>query len=127
MKLELRADGVDLTPDLRAYVERRLRFGLTRFGRRVRRVHVLLTDVNGPRGGDDILCKIRVDLAGHRELVVRQVHEDAFGAAARATERAAHGVSRRLEHLQARRRGRSVVRRRHPAARARDAALAWSG
>jgi ribosome-associated translation inhibitor RaiA len=106
MKLELRTRGVELTEQLRNHVELRLRFALTRFGERLSRVYVLIADVNGPKGGRDIQCKVRAELASHGEVLIREVNEDPFAAVARATDRAAFAVSRQLKRITARRRGR---------------------
>ncbi len=51
MQLKIVARNIDLSPSLRALVERRLRFALGRFGTRLKHVVVCLRDLNGPRGG----------------------------------------------------------------------------
>jgi len=109
MKIGIRTRGLELTRDLHEHVERRLRFGMARFGARLRRVYVQLVDVNGPRGGLDTECTLRVELAHGSEVVIRELHRDAFSAVARASDRLSHAVSRRLERLNARRRGRRGV------------------
>lgn len=107
MKLEMRAHGVRLTHSLKRYIDRRLRFALTRYGDALRKVHVLVSDVNGPRGGNDIHCKVRVVLANEGDVLIEELHDDPFGAVSRATERVSYQVARRLDRLHARRRGRN--------------------
>ncbi|MEM7517756.1 MAG: hypothetical protein AAF368_12650, partial [Planctomycetota bacterium] len=58
MNLEVRTEGVQITETLREHVERKLRFALGSFGDRIRSVRIRLKDVNGPRGGEDILCNL---------------------------------------------------------------------
>ena len=106
MKLEMRGKGIELTDELKAHIERRFRFALTRFGSALRRVRVHLTDINGPKGGLDVRCRVRVDHRGVGQLVIQETNEDPFAAVVRATERAAHSLTRRLGRLHARRRGR---------------------
>jgi len=48
MDADIRILSTDLTEALQSYIERRLHFSLGRFGRRVGRVRVRITDVNGP-------------------------------------------------------------------------------
>ena len=60
MKIVIRAHQVDLTPELRDHVRRRLEFALGRLGPAVRAVQVTLADVNGPRGGVDKQCRMRI-------------------------------------------------------------------
>src|SRR5437879_9407582 len=62
MDTEIRILGIDLTGALQLYIERRLRSSLSRFGGRVGRVRVRITDVNGPRGGPDKSCHISAEL-----------------------------------------------------------------
>ncbi|MEZ5980625.1 MAG: HPF/RaiA family ribosome-associated protein, partial [Planctomycetota bacterium] len=74
---------------------------------KVRRVVVQLTDVNGPRGGRDVRCTIRARLTTGGELVVQELHDSPFSAAAGASDRMARGLARRIERLHQRWRGRA--------------------
>jgi ribosome-associated translation inhibitor RaiA len=106
MRIDMRAHGVELDESLVTHIERKLRFALGRFTKEVRRVHVLVRDENGPKGGYDILCKVRAELSSQGELVIREVDTDPFSAVGRAAGRASHAIARRLERLRGRRRGR---------------------
>ena len=112
MKIEMRTRGVTATKELKAHVQRRMRFALHRFGERVRRLHVLLEDINGPKGGIDIHCKLRVELAGGGDMVIHENHQDPFSAVSRASERISHAVGRRVDHLNTKRNGK--IRRLKP-------------
>ena len=115
MKIEIRAEGVELSKRLASHIERRARFALTRFRERLGRVHVLIADTNGPRGGVDIHCKVRAEVSGVGQLVIRELHHDPFAAVSKATERISHAVARRVKRGSARRRGRlsKLTRFRH--------------
>jgi ribosome-associated translation inhibitor RaiA len=119
MQIEVHSRGIESSDALRQHAARRARFALTRFGDRVRRLSVTVADENGPKGGVDMRCRIRADLHPRGEIVIRERHHDPFAAVARATERVAHAVSRRLQRLHARRRGRT--RRSRPAPASLDA------
>ncbi len=97
MKLRLVARGVDLTADLNDYVRRRIYFGLGRFAGKIRSVTVRLVDVNGPRGGIDKCCDIRVNVGLRREVIVRERQASIHSAVAFAVERADRAVRRHLE------------------------------
>jgi ribosome-associated translation inhibitor RaiA len=58
VQVQVRGRNIELTEELRAHVERRLQFALSRFSQRIDRVVVRLADANGPRGGDDKNCPI---------------------------------------------------------------------
>lgn len=106
MQVQIVAKGFHLTDPQRGIVERRLGFALARFGERIRRVEVLLTDVNGPRGGVDTMCKVVARIAPKGE-----VRAEATGIAVEeAISRAAERISRRvLTELEHRRRAKSLA------------------
>jgi ribosome-associated translation inhibitor RaiA len=85
----IRTAGAELDADDRAYVRRKLGTKLGKFARAVERVTVRVRDVNGPRGGVDKHCAIKVVLTGLPSVVVEQKHaslQAAMDAALRRTE-----------------------------------------
>ena len=114
MKLEIRTQGVELTDTLELHIRRRLSFALSRFSDRLRRVRVSIADTNGPKGGNDIHCKVKAELNDHGDLIIREVNHDPFAAVARAVERASQSLGRRVARLRGRRR---FARRRFTRAR----------
>lgn len=111
MKVHLRALGFDLTGSLQDYVARRLDFTFGRLGGRVRRVEVMLSDENGPRGGRDKRCQVRLVPEGQAPVHVLERQEDLYAAIDRALERASHALARRKGRRlrQARGRGEQTV------------------
>ncbi|GJM23428.1 MAG: hypothetical protein DHS20C15_33430 [Planctomycetota bacterium] len=103
MKFEFRARGLKLSKALRDHVEARLHYALGRFGDRVRRVQVQFTDVNGPRGGEDIECRVLARLAPRGEIVVQELRGNPFAAAALAAQRVGYSASRFFERQNDRR------------------------
>jgi len=88
MRIETQARGFALTQGLRSHVERRLQFALSRFQDRLARINVHLSDVNGPRGGVDKLCQLRLCVQGLPQIVVKDTEADLYIAVDRAAERA---------------------------------------
>lgn len=82
--LALRTSGVDVTPDLREDVRWRVGRRLGKFGPYIERVTVRFEDVNGPRGGVDTMCRIKVVLSGLASVVVEETASDASKAFNRA-------------------------------------------
>jgi hypothetical protein len=68
----LRVDGVRLDDEDRADIRRRTRTLFGRYGAVVERVTVRIRDVNGPRGGVDIECRIKVVLSGFPSVVAER-------------------------------------------------------
>ncbi|MFT5285698.1 MAG: putative sigma-54 modulation protein [Planctomycetota bacterium] len=106
MKLELRAKGIRVTEKLQAHIDRHLRTAMGRFGDQVRRVQISLKDINGPKGGEDIRCEITAQMAHSGAIVIHETNTNPFAAVARASSRAGHTLSRQLDRMKARRKGR---------------------
>ena len=98
----IRIDGVRLNDDDRAYIRRRLGKLFARYGQAVERITVRVRDVNGPRGGVDVLCRIKVVLrrlpsvvVEHRTAHLRNSLNKAFSAAERTVSRSLQRRRRR--------------------------------
>lgn len=94
MQVMMVADEFALTPSLRDHLERRLRSAFSPVRNKIRSVAVRLRDLNGPRGGRDMLCQVSVTMPGQPEVVVREVQEDMYGAIDLAVKRAAYRAVR---------------------------------
>jgi ribosome-associated translation inhibitor RaiA len=99
MKLFVRSSSVALTQPVRSYIERRVRMVMGRFGRKIARVSVRISDVNGPRGGVDTLCRIEARFWGRLPVVV----EDAADDLRRAIDRSIHRMGRAVARVAAKR------------------------
>jgi putative sigma-54 modulation protein len=100
MQIDIQSRNFDLTNALRSYAERRLRFALTCAGTRIQRIIVRLSDINGPRGGEDKRCQLQVVLAGLPDVVVEDTEASLYFAIDRAADRAGRTVMRRLDRKQ---------------------------
>jgi len=98
MRIDIQTRGFELTSALRAHAERRLQFALDWAGREVRNVNVCLSDINGPRGGNDKRCSIQIAI-GEKNLVVEDTEADLYLAIDRAVERSKRMLSKRLARL----------------------------
>jgi ribosomal subunit interface protein len=96
MQIEIQARKFSATRAMRAHIERRLGFALSSCYRHVKRILVRLSDINGPRGGNDKRCHIEVILPGQAAVVVEDTEADLYVAIDRAASRASRTVKRRL-------------------------------
>lgn len=101
MKLVIRSRGIELSPPLHDLVVRRVRFALSRLDGAIRDVHVTLADVNGPRGGVDKVCRLRIRGPRIGALVVEDRDDVLERAVDRSVDRAARAVVRALERERA--------------------------
>jgi putative sigma-54 modulation protein len=97
MRIDIQTSGFKLTGGLREHTERRLQFALSWAVHDVRKVVVRLSDINGPRGGNDKRCYIQIPISGRPDVVIEDTESDLYVAIDRAVERAERSVARRLE------------------------------
>ena len=94
MNLFVRSSNVALTQPIRTYIDRRVRMVMSRFGRKIARVSVRISDVNGPRGGVDKLCRIEARFWGRIPVVVEDVAANLPQAIDRSIRRMGRAVAR---------------------------------
>ena len=96
MQLDIRTQGFDLTDGLREHAERRLRYALDWARHEIAKVTLRLSDINGPRGGNDKRCQVRIPMPRARAVVIEDTAADLYVAMDRAIDRAARALERRL-------------------------------
>ncbi len=101
MQLDIRGSNVRLSQRMRSYVERRVGFALSRFGARVARVRVRLSDANGPGREVDRVCRVMTTVPGATPLVVEQRDPRLTLAVDHALDRVARQVARTMERIDA--------------------------
>lgn len=92
----VRTIGVMLAPADRFYIRRKLGMKLGKFAPSIERVSVRVKDVNGPRGGMDKLCRVKVVLSGLPSVVVERQHHATHAAVDEALDATARTVRRAL-------------------------------
>jgi hypothetical protein len=93
----IRAVGAALDAGDRAYLRRKLGMKLGKFARAIERVSVRVRDVNGPRGGIDKLCAVKVTLIRLPSVVVEHKHASLQGAMDGALRRVEVAVRRGVQ------------------------------
>ena len=96
MQIIIQARGFALTSGLREHIERRIRFALDWAKYHVGKVSVRLSDLNGPRGGEDKRCHIQVAIPGGANVVIEDTEADLYIAIDRAADRAGRTLARRV-------------------------------
>jgi ribosome-associated translation inhibitor RaiA len=86
--------GTELDDDARAATAKKLGAKLGKFASSIERVTVRVSDANGPKGGDDQICQIKVVLSGLPSVVV-EGRDTLLQAAIDRALRAAAGAVRR--------------------------------
>lgn len=107
----IRAAGTQLEPGHRDYIRRKLGRKLGKFTMSIERASVRIEDINGPRGGVDKRCRIKVVLSGLPSVMAEESRDTvpaAVDAALVTVERAVRGPVRR-RGMQPRRRNTSEL------------------
>lgn len=94
MDIEIHTRGFDLTDGIKEHAERRMLYAFDWARYLLTRIVVRLDDVNGPRGGKDKRCSIRIPLSGYPDLVIEDIQSDLYVAIDRSVERADRSLRR---------------------------------
>jgi putative sigma-54 modulation protein len=97
MQVEIRGRDIHVSQALRAHIERRLRFALDCFARRISKVRVKLEDLNGPRGGIDKCCQLAISLEPSSRIVVENRASNVYTAIDGVAAKAGCYIGRRLK------------------------------
>jgi sigma 54 modulation/S30EA-like ribosomal protein len=95
----IRTFGIYLNPNTRTSIRRKLDSKFRKFARSIERMSVRLEDVNGPRGGVDHLCRIKVVLRNLPSVVYERQDvsvDAAVGGALAGAERAVRKTLQRI-------------------------------
>jgi hypothetical protein len=103
--LRIHVAGAQLDAGEKQRVRDRLGKKLWRFGGDITQATVRFTDINGPRGGVDTVCRIKLSVAGLAHLVVEARDVDPLSALRRASVSVHNAIVRAME-----RQGRTVKR-----------------
>ena len=108
MQTDIQTRGFSLTESIRDYTQRRLSQAVNFADDHIRRVTVRLSDINGPRGGEDKRCQVTVTMARMPSVLIEDIGHDLYASIDRALERTRLSVTRQIE------RRRLQLARKHP-------------
>jgi sigma 54 modulation/S30EA-like ribosomal protein len=93
----VRAIGAAVDDKDRDHIARKLGTRLGKFAASIERITVRLSDANGPKGGRDQRCQIKVVLSGLPSVVVNETDSTLPRTIGRAIDAAAIAVRRRIQ------------------------------
>lgn len=96
MTVHVRLRDMEDADGLKAQIERKVGAGTDRFAERLIEIQVVVSDVNGPRGGADKRCSIRGVLEGGMSVTVEEQGADALAVVSRAVRRLNVSIGRVL-------------------------------
>ena len=109
MQINIQSHNFPLTRALRGHVERRLGFALSTRNDHIQKVMVHLSDINGPRGGEDKCCRIMIILPHLQDVVIEDTKANLYCAIDHAADRAGRTVGRRLSRQRVKNRSSALL------------------
>lgn len=103
MLVNIQSRHFSLSQAISHYVKSKVQIMLGRYETKVSSINVSLSDINGPKGGEDKCCKIMVKINGASTIVVQETAEDLYDAINSCSRRCRRAVKRQLSvHLRPR-------------------------
>jgi hypothetical protein len=99
MEIGIRTRGVERSDNLTQMLQRSIEFAVDRYRNRIVRISVYITDVNGPRGGEDKQCQITASLRGARPVIILEKGGDLMAVVNQAAHRLGYHIGRRVHRL----------------------------
>lgn len=99
MQITIASRHTDLTQAIREHIHQRLTAALDQHAARVRRVTVRLEDENGPRGGEDQVCRVAVELTNGQTLHHERRGLDLYANISLVADKVKRRVGRQIARL----------------------------
>ncbi|MBL7004936.1 MAG: HPF/RaiA family ribosome-associated protein [Gammaproteobacteria bacterium] len=99
MLINVLARNLKQTKQIRNHVIRRLKFAFRKKDDQIQMVSVRLSDVNGPKGGEDKCCQLQITLPHIPNIVIEDTKTDIFSAIDSAVNRASLTINKKLSRL----------------------------
>lgn len=96
MNIDLQARDFHLTSSIESQIRQKLKVVLNRFGHKIRNLRVVLSDVNGPKGGKDKRCAIKIEMHNLKTIVVDEVTSNMHESISRCSQRAKRTIDKVL-------------------------------
>ena len=100
MLIKIQTRGFTLSQSLKEYVESKIRLMFERYRVKISRIDVMLLDVNGPKGGEDMRCSIRFKPNGFPPIVIQETAADMYDAINTCTHRMKRAANRHFNRIQ---------------------------
>jgi putative sigma-54 modulation protein len=103
MDVTLDTRNVTVPATFRNRLTHRVSGFFSRFDHSVRKLHVTLKDVNGPRGGIDKVCQLNIELTDGKQIIVQECSNRLVKSIGLSIRRARNLVARQLKKKRPRR------------------------
>lgn len=100
MKVIVKTNNIDIHKAERHAISEKVKLVFERIAQHIQQVVVSVFDVNGPRGGDDIVCRIKITAPGVPTVVVKTQNSALLQAINTALQRSSLNLVKKLKRKQ---------------------------
>ena len=109
MKIDIHSQGITLSSNVKNHTDTKARLALGVFSSKINKVDIYLSDVNGPKGGEDMLCKVITTAYGEAPFAVQEKAKTLYEAINVCLHRVKRSASRKFEKRSNRRMPRAGI------------------
>lgn len=110
MQLHVRTRNFSQTQGLLSFTRARANSALSRFQQKVISVNLILSDINGPKGGEDKKCVMCIHLGASNPIVIQHIASDMYDAISHCCARAKQAVAKQSARLHSHRSDKQHIR-----------------
>ena len=99
MNIKVQSRGFSLSQSLYDRVTSKLHLAIGHYGGRIRQVDVTLQDINGPRGGEDMQCVIKLKVNHFKSIVIHETAPNMYDAINSCAQRVRRVVERHFNRV----------------------------
>jgi len=96
MKVDIQSRQVELTQELKAHIQRKLNFALSRMDSYITAISVNLSVVNGPKDDLNKQCGIKICIANMEDILIKDTQANLYFAIDRAAQRASQALNSKI-------------------------------
>lgn len=97
MQININSTDISIDAQLKKRLTQQFQFLCSKHDDSISRISLTLSDVNGPKGGNDKQCKVVVFLIGREEVVITERQSTLQRAIDRALQRTGFNLQQRLK------------------------------
>lgn len=107
MNINLQARDFHLTDSLESKIRQKMNILLSRFDHKIRTTRVVLSDINGPKGGKDKRCIIKIEVHNFKTIVIDEVTDNMHESISRGSQQAKRAIAKLVDKSRGKKRERS--------------------
>jgi len=97
MKIDIQSQHIELIQELKAHIQRKLQFMLSRMDSYITAISVNISNINDLKGGLDKQCGIQICVANMEGISIKETQTHLYCAIDRAAQRASLALNSKID------------------------------